>query len=142
MLRTTMRRIGNGLRVRLPGPVDLPLPEALPTSLGCDAVGIPAVHGFRLMARLPRTGCVFADPEWWWWIVPAGSDLDLDWPAPARYIRGTTVPSLRPRLIHWPDDRAPYTPPIPFYLMICQIAGIAPSWDAQAPKVVPVQQHG
>ncbi|MCA1217550.1 hypothetical protein [Streptomyces sp. 8L] len=114
----------------------LPLPETLPASLGCDAVGVPARHGFRLMARMPRTGCVFADTDWWWWIVPAGSDLELSWPAPARYVAGISVPAVRPRLIHWPDDRTPYTPPIPFYLMVCQLTGAAPAW-ADGPMPAP-----
>ncbi|MFD7635784.1 hypothetical protein ACFV8G_20025, partial [Streptomyces sp. NPDC059873] len=78
MLKTTLQRLSRGLRTESsPGHVQLPLPPTLPASLGCDAVGIPAEHGFRLMARLPRKGCIFADTERWWWIVPAGSDLDL-----------------------------------------------------------------
>ncbi|MEU3183323.1 hypothetical protein ABZ707_03790 [Streptomyces sp. NPDC006923] len=143
-----MHRLTRGLRTEYgaghPGRrIPLPLPPTLPASLGCDAVGVPARHGFRLMARLPRTGCVFADTDWWWWIVPAGSDLDLTWPAPARYIAGTNVPAVRPRLIHWPDAPTPYTPPIPFYLMVCQLAGTAPAWAPhETPGTVPVRQHG
>ncbi|WUW18841.1 hypothetical protein OG707_05260 [Streptomyces sp. NBC_01465] len=103
---------------------------ALWTPLGCDAVGVPEHHGLRLMARLPRPGSVFADTEtgWWWWIVPAGSDRDLRWPEPAHYAPGACVPARRPRLIHWPDAEVPYTPPIPLYLMVCQLAGVLPSW--------------
>ncbi|MEV7423514.1 hypothetical protein OG627_04725 [Streptomyces sp. NBC_01429] len=130
-----MHRLSRGLRdhpaadrAELPGRVELPLPPTLPAALGCDAVGVPAEHGFRLMARLPRTGCVFADADWWWWIVPAGSDLDLTWPSPARYITGTAVPAAHPKLIHWPEAHTPYTPPIPFYLMVCQLSGTAPAW--------------
>ncbi|WTL50557.1 hypothetical protein OG310_05005 [Streptomyces sp. NBC_01497] len=123
--------------MRAGGTVRLPLPETLPASLGCDAVGVPARHGFRLMARMPRTGCVFADTDWWWWIVPAGSDLELSWPAPALYVAGISVPAARPRLIHWPDDRTPYTPPIPFYLMVCQLAGTTPAWTDAGAMPVP-----
>ncbi|MEU9760429.1 hypothetical protein [Streptomyces sp. NPDC047985] len=108
--------------------VQLPLPPAFSASLGCDAVGVPARYGFRLLSHLPRTGCVFADTDQWWWIVPAGSDLDLDWPAQAVYVRGARVPGDRPRLIHRPDGHSPYTPPIPLFLMVCQVMGVAPSW--------------
>jgi hypothetical protein len=143
VLKTALHRFSRGLLGEERGPVPLPLPAALPASLGCDAVGIPARHGFRLMARLPRTGCVFADDEQWWWIVPAGSDLELTWPSPACYVAGTSVPAARrPRLIHWPDDRTPYTPPIPLYLMVCQLSGTAPSWAPQPPRTVPARQRG
>ncbi|MER6995616.1 hypothetical protein [Streptomyces sp. NPDC000410] len=108
--------------------VRLDVPPGLPTTLGYDAVGVPARHGFRLLARLPRTGCVYADTDWWWWIVPAGSDQDLTWPLPSCYSPGGYVPARDPRLIHWPDDGTPYTPPIPLYLMVCQITGTAPAW--------------
>lgn len=79
-----------------PGRVQLPLPTTLSASLGYDAVGVPARHGFRLMSHLPRTGCVFADGERWWWIVPAGSDLDLDWPEQVAYARGRACPRYAP----------------------------------------------
>ncbi|MFJ5222521.1 hypothetical protein [Streptomyces sp. NPDC088400] len=145
MLRTALHRLTRTLRdepsgsayasgsptpgsARPPRRVQLPLPPTLPATLGCDAVGVPAQHGFRLMARLPRTGCVFADADMWWWIVPAGSNLDLTWPSPVRYVAGTTVPATHPRLIHWPEAPTPYTPPIPFYLMVCQLMGTAPAW--------------
>ncbi len=110
------------------GPVRLPVPSGFATPLGCDAVGLPARHGFRTMAHLSRPGCVFADADWWWWIVPAESDLGLAWPQPARYVAGAYVPT-RPRLIHLPEASAPYTPPIPLYLMVCRVAGTAPAWS-------------
>ncbi|MFD5099302.1 hypothetical protein [Streptomyces albidochromogenes] len=109
-------------------PVRLPVPSGFATPLGCDAVGLPARHGFRTMAHLSRPGCVFADADWWWWIVPAESDLGLAWPQPARYVSGAYVPT-RPRLIHLPEASAPYTPPIPLYLMVCRVAGTAPAWS-------------
>ncbi|WP_405387009.1 hypothetical protein OG596_04085 [Streptomyces sp. NBC_01102] len=124
--------------VGVPGRVRLPLPAALSASLGCDAVGVPARYGFRLMSHLPRAGCVFADADQWWWIVPSGSDLDLDWPEPASYATGAYVPAVRPRLIHAPDSRTPYTPPIPLFLMVCQVTGVAPSWAPSGrPNAVP-----
>ncbi|MFG2113920.1 hypothetical protein ACGFRB_15025 [Streptomyces sp. NPDC048718] len=119
-------------RPTLPAPVGvtpLTLPAGLPATLGCDAVGVPARHGFRILSRLPAKGCVYADSDWWWWLVPAGSDLDLLWPMPACYADGATVPDRGPRLIHHPDGGSLYTPPIPLYLLICQLTGIAPSWS-------------
>ncbi|MFD7445027.1 hypothetical protein [Streptomyces sp. NPDC059909] len=106
----------------------LDVPAGLPTTLGCDAVGVPARHGRRMLMRLPHTGCVYSDTDWWWWIVPTGSDVELTWPFPSYYSRGAYVPTSTARLIHWPDDPSPYTPPIPLYLMICQITGTAPAW--------------
>ncbi|MGI5404046.1 hypothetical protein ACQEVG_32240 [Streptomyces sp. CA-135486] len=106
----------------------LVLPSPLSADLGCDAVGVPARYGFRLLGRLPRHGCVFADAGWWWWIVPAGSDQELTWPLPSHYARGAYVPATRPRLIRRLDDTSPYTPPIPLYLMACQLTGTTPRW--------------
>ncbi|OII59684.1 hypothetical protein BJP40_13135 [Streptomyces sp. CC53] len=116
-----------------PGPphlrdVQLSPPPHLTAALGCDAVGVPSRYGARLLGRLPGNGCVFADPDWWWWLVPAGSDADLRWPLPACYAPGAYVPDRRPRLIHRPGCTSPYTPPIPLYLMVCQLTGTAPSW--------------
>ncbi|MFI1395516.1 hypothetical protein [Streptomyces sp. NPDC020681] len=108
----------------------LTLPPPLEPTLGCDAVGVPARHAFRLLGRLPRTGCVFADTDWWWWIVPAGSDHELTWPLPSHYARGAYVPATDPRLLRRPDGTSPYTPPIPLYLMACQLTGTAPLWTA------------
>ncbi|WP_405939789.1 hypothetical protein OG338_26815 [Streptomyces sp. NBC_00726] len=145
MLKNAMNHLLGHRRSREPagspgagGRVQLPLPTTLSASLGYDAVGVPARHGFRLMSHLPRTGCVFADGERWWWIVPAGSDLDLDWPEQVAYARGACVPAVRPRLIHQPDSRTPYTPPIPLFLMVCQVTGVTPSWtQAYGPRAVP-----
>jgi hypothetical protein len=139
VLRSALHRFTRITRTTTGGQVRLPLPDTLPAALGCDAVGVPARHGFRLLARLPRTGCVFADTDWWWWIVPSGSDCELAWPTPARYVTGISVPAERPRLVHWPDDRTPYTPPIPFYLMVCQLTGTAPAWVEQ-PGTVPAHR--
>lgn len=141
MLKNAMSHLLGTRRPREPGRpgggrVQLPLPSALTATLGCDAVGVPARYGFRLMSHLPRTGCVFDDGDRWWWIVPSGSDLELDWPAQAAYARGAYVSAVRPRLIHQPDSRTPYTPPIPLYLMVCQVTGVTPSWtSAGGPRV-------
>ncbi|WP_443058333.1 hypothetical protein [Streptomyces sp. NBC_00442] len=105
------------------------LPSIRPAALGRDAVGVPAGHGFRLLSRLPSSGCVFASADWWWWIVPAGSDHELPWPGPVRYAPGAVVPDAgAPRLIHFPEGPTPYTPPIPLYLVVCQLTGTAPAW--------------
>ncbi|GGV06047.1 hypothetical protein GCM10010275_52380 [Streptomyces litmocidini] len=126
----------------LPGPRDrirgahrlgatrLTVPVGLHTGLGCDAVGVPARFGFKVLSRLPAKGCVYADSEWWWWLVPAGSDHDLTWPLPACYAPGAEIPDRGPRLIHHPDGTSPYTPPIPLYLLACQLTGTTPSWPA------------
>ncbi|MFB7405906.1 hypothetical protein ACFCZ2_01875 [Streptomyces sp. NPDC056202] len=110
------------------GAIRLSVPVGLHTGLGCDAVGVPARFGFKILSRLPAKGCVYADSDWWWWLVPAGSDQDVTWPLPACYARGAEIPDRRPRLIHHPDGTSPYTPPIPLYLLVCQLTGIAPSW--------------
>ncbi|MFE0704044.1 hypothetical protein [Streptomyces sp. NPDC058872] len=115
---------------REPGATRLAVPVGLHTGLGCDAVGVPARFGFKILSRLPAKGCVYADSAWWWWLVPAGSDLDLVWPLPACYAPGAEIPDRGPRLIHRPDGTSPYTPPIPLYLLACQLTGTAPAWPA------------
>ncbi|MFE7511239.1 hypothetical protein ACFU8I_08440 [Streptomyces sp. NPDC057540] len=120
----------DGTRIRDLGATRLAVPTGLHTGLGCDAVGVPARFGFKILSRLPAKGCVYADSDWWWWLVPAGSDHDLTWPLPACYAPGAEIPDRRPRLIHHPDGTSPYTPPIPLYLLVCQLTGIAPSWPA------------
>ncbi|MER5307369.1 hypothetical protein ABT034_06215 [Streptomyces sp. NPDC002773] len=112
------------------GVTRLAVPAGLPTDLGRDAVGVPARFGFKILSRLPANGCVYADSDWWWWLVPAGSDHDLTWPLPGCYAPGAEIPNRRPRLIHHPDGTSPYTPPIPLYLLVCQLTGTAPSWTA------------
>jgi hypothetical protein len=99
--------------------------------LGCDAVAVPARFGPLLLPRLPRVGCVYADPAYWWWIVPSDSDVALEWPAPAHYAIGAVLPETPcvPGLIHKPDGTIPYTPPIPLYLAVCRIMGIPPAWS-------------
>lgn len=134
MLRDALAQLLGARRARpvreagAPGRIRLPLPPTLSASLGCDAVGVPARYGFRLMSHLPRAGCVFTDAEQWWWIVPSGSDLDLVWPEQVSYATGAYVPAGRPRLIHAPYSHTPYTPPIPLFLMVCQVTGVVPSW--------------
>ncbi|WAP59615.1 hypothetical protein [Streptomyces sp. S465] len=124
----------------------LRIPDGLPTRLGYDAVGMPADIGRRVMRSLPRIGCVFADDQRWWWIVPSGSHIDVAWPPFTSYAVGACVTdrgagrlvrSRHPRLVHHPQDDSPYTPPIPLYFMTCHIAGIRPRWspgDATGPS--------
>lgn len=113
------------------GQLRIPLPDGMAVPLGCDAVAVPAHYGPLLLPRLPRVGCVYADRADWWWIVPSDSDVALDWPAPARYVRGALVPDApgTPGLIHRPNDNVPYTPPIPLYLALCRVTGTPPAWS-------------
>ncbi|WP_217235644.1 hypothetical protein [Streptomyces sp. AC555_RSS877] len=112
-------------------PRGLPLPKGMTAPLGCDAVAVPARLGPLLRSRLPQMGCVYADETHWWWIVPADSDYALEWPAPARYATGATVPDAPavPELIHKPDGTLPYTPPIPLFLALCRLTGTTPTWS-------------
>ncbi|MFF9404496.1 hypothetical protein ACF1B0_03020 [Streptomyces anandii] len=134
----TLVRLGRGLRASgRPGtpaaPRRLTVPEGMTAPLGCDAVGVPAELGPLLMPRLPRVGCVHADEKHWWWIVPADSDYALCWPAPAHYATGAVLPdapsAALPELLHRPDGKVPYTPPIPLYLALCRITGTTPAWS-------------
>ncbi|MFH9726670.1 hypothetical protein ACH4M4_27450 [Streptomyces sp. NPDC017254] len=125
-----IRGTSGSARLQELGATRLAVPVGLHTGLGCDAVGVPARFGFKILSRLPANGCVYADSDWWWWLVPGGSDHDVTWPLPACYARGGEIPDRRPRLIHHPDGTSPYTPPIPLYLLVCQLTGIAPSWAA------------
>ncbi|WP_320781812.1 hypothetical protein [Streptomyces sp. CRN 30] len=134
---------------RRPAPPDhggrLPIPERLSADLGYDAVGLPREHGEHLLDRLPVVGCVFADDRNWWWIVPAGSQIGVDWPPGTTYSVGARVadPSWtptqrpgggrhRPGLIHAPRTGSPYTPPIPLYVLTCRLAGTSPRWRLDA----------
>lgn len=134
------------LPVTPPGerPGRLMIPAELFPSLGYDAVGTSREHGERIMDCLPRVGCVFADDERWWWIVPSGSHIGVTWPSSARYAIGARLadPSWtrargrsraeHPRLIHTPEGDSPYTPPIPLYFITCRLAGSVPRWSLGA----------
>ncbi|MFF9049347.1 hypothetical protein [Streptomyces parvulus] len=124
-------------RRHLSGPAPLTLPAGLRTGLGHDAVGTSPEHGERILACLPRAGCVFADQDRWWWIVPAGSDIGVAWPHSAHYLSGDpswtrtggeTRPA-GPRLVHGPDGDSPYTAPIPLYFLVCRLTGVTPHWS-------------
>ncbi|MFH8793215.1 hypothetical protein [Streptomyces sp. NPDC017941] len=114
----------------------LAVPAGMRQPLGCDAVAVPAEFGPRLLARLPRVGCVYEDGPRWWWIVPVDSDEALEWPPAAYYSRGALLPdsTREPVLVHRPEDpegpgtAVPYTPPIPLYLALCRLAGAVPGW--------------
>lgn len=109
----------------------LTLPKDMAVPLGWDTVSVPAPYARRVITRLPRVGCVYADRDRWWWIVPSDSDVALDWPAPARYSAGAVLPDedRPPGLIHRPDAAVPYTPPIPLYLALCRVTGTTPNWS-------------
>ncbi|KAF4409519.1 hypothetical protein CRI70_03655 [Streptomyces sp. Ru87] len=122
--------------------VRLKLPSALSTPLGYDAVGVSAHLGLRVQRLLPRTGCVFTDPDRWWWIVPARADIGISWAPLARYspdalVTGPAAPEARPRLAHWPEDGVPYTHPILLYIALCQAAGVRPDWTGVTPAGLP-----
>lgn len=109
----------------------LTLPEGMTTPMGFDTVAVPAYLGPQVLSRLPRVGCVYADEEHWWWVVPSDSDYALTWPEPARYTPGAFLPGTpaAPGLIHKPTGTIPYTPPIPLYLALCRVTGTTPIWS-------------
>jgi hypothetical protein len=139
-----------GLRMYLPtappheSPARLAIPPEFSAGLGYDAVGTSPEHGERIMDCLPRVGCVFADEERWWWIVPSGSHIGVTWPTSTSYAVGARLAdpswtralprsrSARPRLFHRPEGDSPYTPPIPLYFLACRLAGSTPRWSLGA----------
>ncbi|MFI7317293.1 hypothetical protein [Streptomyces venezuelae] len=130
LVRLSRRRQRAG-RPPAPRPLRLDLPEGMTEPLGRDAVAVPAALGPGLMSRLPRVGCVYEDGARWWWIVPADSDVAMEWPTPVAYSAGAVVRDAdrRPVLIHRPADDVPYTPPIPLYLELCRVTGTVPGWS-------------
>lgn len=104
-------------------------------------MGTPPGCGHRFTGSLARVGCVFADDQRWWWIVPSGSRLGGTRPPSTRYVVGAQLadpswtrtrpvpPSGRPRLIHSPEGDSPYTPPIPLYVLGCRPVGSVPRWS-------------
>ncbi|MFJ7901367.1 hypothetical protein ACIQ6V_12855 [Streptomyces sp. NPDC096198] len=123
-------RLGRARQSSEGPPGRIALPADMTVAQGCDAVTVPAFYGPLLLPRLPKVGCVYADRDRWWWIVPSDSDVALHWPAPAHYRRGALLPraSDGPGLVHRPDHSVPYTPPIPLYLALCHLTGTAPAW--------------
>lgn len=65
-------------------PLRLTVPDGMTAPLGCDAVAVPEACGRAMVARLPRMGCVYADDNRWWWIVPSDSDVALEWAGPGQ----------------------------------------------------------
>ncbi|MFE0176461.1 hypothetical protein ACFWZ2_29505 [Streptomyces sp. NPDC059002] len=124
--RQRQRQLG---RAAPPPSLRLGLPEGMADPLGCDAVAVPAALGPQLMSRLPRVGCVYEDGPRWWWIVPADSDVAMEWPVV--YAAGAVVrdAGCRPVLINRPEGDVPYTPPIPLYLALCRVTGTTPGWS-------------
>ncbi|MFD7957834.1 hypothetical protein ACFV4X_30625 [Streptomyces ardesiacus] len=123
---------------RGPVPASLRLPAGVRAGLGHDAVGTSASDGERILARLPRAGCVFAEGERWWWIVPSGSDIGVTWPFGTHYVTGDPSwarprpadPPRGPLLVHGPDGDSPYTAPLPLYFVVCRLAGVPPHWSS------------
>ncbi|MFD7501883.1 hypothetical protein [Streptomyces sp. NPDC059850] len=107
-----------------------------------DAVGVAERYGPEVMARLPRVGCVLAAGGRWWWIVPAQSDVGVNWPSAAVYAVGAVPdgppPGRRtervagePRVVHSPDDGVPYTHPLLLHIAVCAVAGVSPAWPRE-----------
>ncbi|MDT0346390.1 hypothetical protein [Streptomyces litchfieldiae] len=120
-------------------PGRLHLPVTTPDALGGDAVGVSEEHGRSIMNSLPRAGAVFAVSGHWWWIVPSESQVGLNWPTTARYWPGACLPGPLAasaavgrtgrsvaRLVHWPEDAAPYTHPLLLFIAVCRLAGVSP----------------
>ncbi|MCL2728468.1 MAG: hypothetical protein FWE15_00415 [Actinomycetia bacterium] len=117
--------------------IEVPTPAGFPAGTTCDVVETSAEHGLRILDCLPTSGCVLADGDQWSWIVPAGSDIDVEWPSITRYLAGAAVlvPAYGPRAggadgrggLRLPDRHVPYTHPILLYFAVCGIAGTQPS---------------
>ncbi|MEE4542449.1 hypothetical protein V2S66_10800 [Streptomyces sp. V4-01] len=124
---------GGAVRRRL----RVPVPPGFPSGARCDVVETSARHGLRVLGRLPGAGCVLADGDRWYWAVPTGSDVDVAWPQPARYLvdaallvpsrdLGCGEPGDR-EVVHPSGHRAPYTHPILLYFAVCCVAGVRPA---------------
>jgi hypothetical protein len=115
----------------------VPVPPGFPSGTDCDVVETSARYGLRILQRMPRAGCVLALGDRWSWIVPTGSDVDVAWPPPARYLvdAAVLVPSRdvgrgEPgghEVVHRSGHRAPYTHPILLYFATCCVAGVRPA---------------
>lgn len=117
--------------------IHVPTTADFPAGLGCDVVETSAEHGLRILDCLPSSGCVLTNGSRWSWIVPTGSDIDVEWPSTTRYLvdAAVLVSAYEPRtggsvghsLIHLPDQDVPYTHPILLYFAVCCIAGVQPA---------------
>jgi hypothetical protein len=115
----------------------VPVPPGFPSGAHCDVVETSARHGLRILGRLPGAGCVLAEGDRWYWIVPTGSDVDVAWPPLARYLvdAAVLVPSRDlgrgepggAEVVHPSGHRAPYTHPILLYFAVCCVAGVRPT---------------
>lgn len=117
--------------------IHVPTTADFPPGLGCDVVETSAEHGMRILGCLPSSGCVLTNGRQWSWIVPTGSDIDVEWPSTTRYLvdAAVLVPTYETRpdapgghsVIHLPDQAVPYTHPILLYFAACCIAGVQPA---------------
>ncbi|MFI1094030.1 hypothetical protein [Streptomyces sp. NPDC020917] len=117
--------------------IEVPTSAGFPAGTACDVVETSAEHGLRILDCLPNSGCVLTHGDQWSWIVPTGSDIDVEWPSIARYLAGAAVaaPEGEARAggaggrgrLHLPDRQVPYTHPILLYFAVCTIAGVQPA---------------
>jgi hypothetical protein len=121
--------------------LQVPTSAGFPAGLVCDVVETSAEHGLRILDCLPNSGCVLTDGHQWSWIVPTGSDIDVEWPPTTRYLADAAVlvspreprtdglPAagrIRPR-----DHDVPYTHPILLYFAACGLAGVKPAMTVE-----------
>ncbi|MEW2517147.1 hypothetical protein [Actinacidiphila alni] len=120
--------------------IAVPTVGGFPPGLGCDVVETSAEHGLRILDCLPSSGCVLARGRQWSWIVPTGSDIDVQWPPATRYLpdAAVLVSAYEPRaagathsLVHLPDQGVPYTHPILLYFAACCISGVQPAMTVE-----------
>lgn len=120
--------------------IHVPSTPGLPLGPGCDVVETSAEHGVRILGFLPDSGCVLARGRRWSWIVPHGSDVDVDWPRIVTYFSDAAVlvPSSGLRawhpgthsVVHRSHRGVPYTHPILLYFAACCVAGVRPALTA------------
>ncbi|SEG57114.1 hypothetical protein SAMN05216223_106319 [Actinacidiphila yanglinensis] len=117
--------------------IRVPATSGFPAGLSCDVVETSAEHGLRILETLPSSGRVFTRGSRWSWIVPTGSDIDVEWPSTTRYLvdAAVLVPAYDPEdggpdgygRVHASDQDVPYTHPILLYFAVCCIAGVQPA---------------
>ncbi|WP_188279507.1 hypothetical protein [Streptomyces sp. CBMA29] len=121
--------------------IHVPTTADFPPGLACDVVETSAEHGMRILGCLPSSGCVLTNGRQWSWIVPTGSDIDVEWPSSTRYLvdAAVLVPAYETLpdasgghdVIHLPDQAVPYTHPILLYFAACCIAGVQPAMTVE-----------
>ena len=111
----------------------LPVPAGLQAPLGHDAVGVDARYGEQIKRSLPRVGCIYAQRDTWWWLVPGQAEIGLDWTPVGEYAIGARIcpedgSGRLPHLLHLPRGTVPYTHPLLLYIAACRAVGVEPTW--------------